>query len=155
MKRMIRWSNTFATNTLQWAASIRAEGVVRDPFPEAQVAAVHEADIAAVAVRALLDPGHQGAVHVLTGSRSVTQREQAELIGAAIGRRVEFAELDVEDYRRTLARWGPLEVADALVRHMVEAVDRPALVTNAVQEVTGRPARSFAEWATDHAADFA
>jgi hypothetical protein len=35
------------------------------------------------------------------------------------------------------------------------AVDRPALVTSAIEEITGTPARSFREWATDHSADFA
>jgi hypothetical protein len=35
------------------------------------------------------------------------------------------------------------------------AVDRPAVLTSAIEDVTGRPARTFREWATDHAADFA
>jgi hypothetical protein len=35
------------------------------------------------------------------------------------------------------------------------AVDQPALVTSTVEEVTGRPARTFRQWAIDHAADFA
>jgi hypothetical protein len=35
------------------------------------------------------------------------------------------------------------------------AVDRPALVTSTIEEITDTPARSFREWATDHAADFA
>lgn len=47
----------FVTNTLSWAPSIRAEGVVRQPFPDSTAAPLHEVDIAAVAVAALLDPG--------------------------------------------------------------------------------------------------
>jgi len=35
------------------------------------------------------------------------------------------------------------------------AVGRPAPVTTAVLEVTGAPARSFHDWALDHAVDFA
>ena len=59
-----RWSMTwthvrpgmFMTNTLGWAASIRSDGVVREPYPDVMAAPVHEDDIAAVAVAALLDP---------------------------------------------------------------------------------------------------
>jgi len=35
------------------------------------------------------------------------------------------------------------------------AVGLPALVTSTVLEVTGQPARSFHDWAMDHAGDFA
>ncbi|SDH88325.1 NAD(P)H-binding [Sinosporangium album] len=39
----------FMCNALEWTASVRDEGVVREAFPEARSAMVHEADIAAVA----------------------------------------------------------------------------------------------------------
>ena len=45
-----------------------------------------ERDIAAVAVRALLEDGHDGAEYVLTGPQSVDQREQVVTIGDVIGR---------------------------------------------------------------------
>ncbi|MFD0395283.1 SDR family oxidoreductase [Streptomyces nogalater] len=48
----------FALNKVTlWAPSIRAEGVVRSAYPDARVAPVHEADVAAVAVTALLKEG--------------------------------------------------------------------------------------------------
>ncbi|MEV5708592.1 NAD(P)H-binding protein [Actinoallomurus sp. NPDC052274] len=51
----------FATNTLWWwQRSIQTEGVVRNPYPDAQTAPVHEKDMAAPAVTALTEPGHQG-----------------------------------------------------------------------------------------------
>jgi hypothetical protein len=33
-------------------------------------------------------------------------------------------------------------------------VDNPEEVTSTVEDVTGRPARSYAQWAIDHADDF-
>ncbi|OLT03384.1 hypothetical protein BJF90_26125 [Pseudonocardia sp. CNS-004] len=51
----------FMSNTLTWVESIRAEGVVREPY-DIPGAVVHEADIAAVAAVALLDGGHSGAL---------------------------------------------------------------------------------------------
>ena len=35
-----------------------------------------------------------------------------------------------------------------------EAVDRPATVTETLEEILGRPATDFATWAADHAESF-
>ncbi|MCF3178345.1 NAD(P)H-binding protein, partial [Streptomyces sioyaensis] len=50
----------FATNTLQWAPAIRATGTVKAPYPQAHASAIHEADIADIAVLALTGQGHEG-----------------------------------------------------------------------------------------------
>jgi uncharacterized protein YbjT (DUF2867 family) len=51
----------FAANRLRlWGPSIRAERVVRWPWPDEVGVPIHEADIAAVAVLALLEDGHAG-----------------------------------------------------------------------------------------------
>ncbi|MFG6201365.1 NAD(P)H-binding protein [Nonomuraea sp. JJY05] len=144
----------FATNTLQWAPSVRAEGVVRDPFPDSRSAPVHEADIAAVAARALTEPGHEGAAYPLTGPELVTRRRQAELIGEAIGRPIRFAVQDLDEYRAELCGWTTPQVADVVIRESAAAVDRPAPATDTVEKVIGRPARTYGEWARDHAGDF-
>ena len=81
----------FATNTLTWAASVRAEGAVRFPYGEAALALLAEQDVAAAAVRVLLDSGHAGQTYALTGSESLTQIQQAEAIGKAIGRPMSFS----------------------------------------------------------------
>lgn len=50
----------FATNTLEWAAQIRAGDTVRGAYGAASMMLLHEADIAAVAVRALTTDDHLG-----------------------------------------------------------------------------------------------
>jgi uncharacterized protein YbjT (DUF2867 family) len=51
----------FAANARPWwAPQIRAGDVVRWPYAAAPTASIHERDIAAVAVRALLEAGHEG-----------------------------------------------------------------------------------------------
>jgi uncharacterized protein YbjT (DUF2867 family) len=149
----------FATNRLFWADTIRAQGVVREAFPDSQSALIHEADIAAVALHALTEPGHEGTGYTLTGSQSLTVRRQAEAIGEAIGRTIRVELQDLDDYRQTLsaiaaeARWSP-EIVEARIRRIAALVDHPAPTTDTVREVTGRPARTFADWAADHASDF-
>ncbi|MGV9385344.1 NAD(P)H-binding protein [Nonomuraea sp. NPDC003707] len=144
----------FATNTLQWAPSVRAEGVVRDPFPDSRSAPVHEADIAAVAALALTEPGHEGATYPLTGPELVSRSRQAELIGEAVGRPVRFVVQDLEEYRAELSAWTTPQVADVVIKESAAAVDRPLPPTDTVEKVTGRPARTYGEWARDHAEDF-
>ena len=145
----------FALNCRNWwAPQIRSGDVVRWFHGAAQTAVVHERDIAAVAVRALCDDGHEGRDYVLTGPESLTQREQVAIIGDAIGRRLVFDEVSPDTARReVIAAWPP-PVADMLLSAYGAAVDRPAVVTSAIEDVTRRPARTFREWAADHAADF-
>jgi uncharacterized protein YbjT (DUF2867 family) len=47
---------------------------------------VHERDVAAVAVRALVDPRHVGRSYLLTGSQSLSQYDKVRLLGEAIGK---------------------------------------------------------------------
>ncbi|SDN40732.1 NAD(P)H-binding protein [Allokutzneria albata] len=144
----------FAANTLQWAHSIRAEGVVRAPYADAQVAPVHEKDIAAVAVRALLDDGHAGKAYELTGPESITQRRQVELIAQAIGRPVRFEEQTPEQARELMSRWAPSGVIDSLLGYLGDSVGKTAEIFDITEKITGKPARTFAGWAAEHARDF-
>jgi uncharacterized protein YbjT (DUF2867 family) len=143
----------FAANALGWWASqIRRGDVVRWPHLEAPTAPVHERDIAAVAVRALCEDGHAGAEYVLTGPESLSQREQVATIGRAIGRSLRIEDISPDEARRELQM--PLVVVNMLLDAWAAAVGQPAFVTATVAEITGRPARTFFEWATDHAAEF-
>lgn len=144
----------FATNTLHWAPGIRTDGVVRIARPGAESAPIHERDIADVAVRALLEPGHEGASYLLTGPESLSQRRQIENVGRAIGRPVRLVELSDDEARQQIARWGSPVIADRLVAMLAASDGRPAVVTDTVHGVLGRPARSFAEWVADHVAEF-
>ncbi|MFI0803257.1 hypothetical protein [Amycolatopsis lurida] len=45
-------------------------------------------------------------------------------------------------------------VAESLEYLHADMVTRPEPVTDTVQQLIGTPARTFGEWAADHAADF-
>jgi len=144
----------FATNALGWARSIRAEGVVRLPYPRAESAPIHEADIAAVAVAALTGEALRDAAPVLTGPESLTQERQVTLIGEAIGRDVRCVELTPDQARDAMARSMPPPFVDTLLRMWSATDGVPATISDAVMRITSRPGRNFALWARDHAADF-
>ena len=146
----------FAVNARHWwAPQIKRGDVVRWFHADAATAPIHERDIAAVAARALCEEGHRGKEYVLTGPESLTQREQVQVIGDAIGRRLSFDELSPDAARRELQTLMPPHIADMLLTAYGAAVDRPAYVTSTVGDITGTPATTFHQWAVDHAADFA
>ncbi|KIZ13737.1 NAD(P)H-binding protein [Streptomyces natalensis] len=153
----VRGSN-YATNTLGWAASIRESGVVRNAHPGAQGVPVHEADLADVAAVALLDRtgAHAGQAYVVTGPEALTVAEQAAEIGRAIGREVRVEQISEDAAAEAIAGpHMPKESARELIRMFGSTVGRPAPpVSDAVERVTGHPARPFAQWAREHAADF-
>jgi uncharacterized protein YbjT (DUF2867 family) len=145
----------FAANTLGWAGQIRAGEDVSIPYPQAARSLVHERDVAEVAVQALVDPGLRDTAFAVTGPEVLTQREQVRSIGEAIGRPLRVREQPVADARRELAAIGGDEFADHALAYWSTLIDEPERVTDDVQRVTGHPARRFAEWARDHAGDFA
>ncbi|WP_027660812.1 SDR family oxidoreductase [Salinispora fenicalii] len=146
----------FATNTLGWADAIRAEGVVRWPHGAAARSLIHEDDIAAVAVEALTSDQHDRRTYVLTGPETVTQAEQVRLIGAAIGRDVRWEDVPPQAIRPMLAEaMGSPAFAEMALAAWASMVEKPEQVTDDVSVILGRPARTFARWAADHAADFA
>ncbi|HEX3813531.1 MAG TPA: NAD(P)H-binding protein [Mycobacteriales bacterium] len=145
----------FATNTLGWAESVRTEGVVRLPYPEAGRSLIHERDIAAVGVRALLEDGHHGQKYVLTGPQTLTQTEQVRTIGAAIGRLLRIEEQSAETARQELlAQLGDPDFVAGSIAYWSSLVDNPEPVTRTVEDVLGRPALTFRDWAIDHSDDF-
>jgi uncharacterized protein YbjT (DUF2867 family) len=141
---------SFATNTLSWAPQIR-EGVVREPFGSRVRALIHETDIAAVAVHALVDDDLLGTRPVLTGPDALTTAEQVTALGDALGMPVRFEEISPETASaEALASGWPKDLVSAIFEGDFE----PQRTTTTVQEVTGRPPRSIQEWVRDHVADF-
>ncbi|RCV47762.1 SDR family oxidoreductase [Marinitenerispora sediminis] len=145
----------FAANALwKWGQAIRAGGVVPLPYPHAARPLIHEADVAAVAVAALLQDGHGGQTYQLTGPEPVSQVEQVRLIGAALGRRIPVEEVTPERGRAELVRFMPEAVVDMVLAYLADAVEAPPAVLATVEKITGRPPYDFARWAADHVRDF-
>jgi uncharacterized protein YbjT (DUF2867 family) len=145
----------FASNALYWwAPTIRSGHAIRWPYGAAETAPVDDRDLAAVAARVLSDEGHAGGDYVLTGPESLSQAEQVRIIGAAIGRDIKFEELSPDEFRRETADTWPRPVVDMLLAAWDATMKHPAYVTSSVSDVLGTPARTFHQWATDHASAF-
>jgi uncharacterized protein YbjT (DUF2867 family) len=138
-----------------WAPQIRGGDVVSGPYAAASNAPIVESDIGEVAARAFLTDDLVGQKIPLTGPQALTNVELVEAIGAAIGRRLHYSEVPAELVRERFLGIGfSAEFADAYMAMLSATVDKPALVTQEVEKILGRPAVSVAQWAAQHAEIF-
>jgi uncharacterized protein YbjT (DUF2867 family) len=140
-----------ANNTLNWANSIQRERKVHLVHPDAVTAPVHERDVAAVAVAAITaitDAEHVS--NMLTGSELLSQRQQVELIGADI----RIIELSEAQARKHFTRFEDPQTVDAILEFIAAAKHGGSPATTTVKQVLGRHPLPFAQWVSDHAAEF-
>jgi len=144
------------SNALTWAAGIKAAGTVRASAGEGRIAMIHPDDIAGVATHALLAPTWEQQSLVITGPEALTYGEMAAQLAAVLGRPVAFEAISDEQAReRLLATGMPAALADGLVglwRSVREGI--VSKVTDTVERVTGRKARTFESWARENVAAF-
>ena len=97
---------------------------------------------------------HIGQLYELTGPRLLTLTEVAKTLSTAIGREVTFVSMSKQDYAADISQHGfPGEVANHIADVIALALDgRNAFVTEDVENVLGRPARDFADYARNAAA---
>jgi uncharacterized protein YbjT (DUF2867 family) len=145
----------YHANALRWRAQLRQGDIVRAPWPDIAVAAIDPADIAAVAAVVLTGPGHDGAAYSLSGPEPLTPGDQVATLAAVLGRPLRYEPLSDEQARAEMAPDTPAPYIDAFFRFYSggEFDDSPVLDT--VAQLTGRPPRSFAQWARAHADAFA
>ncbi|MER6328261.1 NAD(P)H-binding protein [Streptomyces sp. NPDC001034] len=138
------WFMQNFTGTHAHAVSIRADGVIRTATERGRVGFVDAGDIAAVAVRALTDEQALDTDLVITGPEALGYDDIAVIITEVTGRPVTHRRLSYEQMRDHLAAQLPVEFA-AMLAGMDRAIAEGAedRVTDTVQRLTGRPARTF------------
>ncbi|SHN75346.1 SDR family oxidoreductase [Cryptosporangium aurantiacum] len=155
----LRWTGLapveFMSNTLGWADAIRAEGVVREGFAQSRSALVHDGDIAAVAATVLTSDGHDGREYWLTGPEVLTPVDQVRILAEVLDREIRFVELSRDE---VVAQWREQGFgADDIEFFLTMRTDPPAAgytVLPTVEEVTGVPARTYAQWVAEHRTEF-
>ncbi len=106
----------------------------------AGVAWIDTRDIAAVADRVLLEPGHAGRIYKLSGPQALTLPDTAELLSSALGRPVAHVELTIDEAVTGMEGFDR-ELSATTFERLHAGVY--AEVTDTVERVTGRPARGL------------
>jgi uncharacterized protein YbjT (DUF2867 family) len=145
----------FHSNALRWLPQLRRGDVVRAPWPDVAIAAIDPADIATVAAAVLTEPGHEGTAHALSGPQPLTPGDQIKTLAAVLERPLRYEPLTDEQARAEMAADTPAPVIDAFFRFFSDGEYDDSAVLDTVHRITGRPPRSFEQWARAHAAALA
>ena len=99
---------------------------------------------------------HTGKTYWLTGPELISNYDVAAVLSELLGRTITYTELSFDENREAMIRAGvPAPVAEMNAQAFSLTADGDAeWVTDDVPAVLGRPARSFAQFAADHATAF-
>ncbi len=110
-------------------------------------------DIAAVAVKVLTTPGHEGKTYELTGPELLSYAEVVQIIAAVTGKPLKYVDVPEAVWRQEMLGTGaPSFVVESMLSYFAGVRAGRLHVTSTVPELLGRPARSYEQWAKDHVA---
>lgn len=143
--------------TTQHLSSILEDGCLYSATADGRVPFIDAADIAAVAVEALCNPALASGDHVLTGPEALTYDEVAHAIADVTGRVVRHCRLSAHELVARYETFGLPHDYAVILAGMDEVIAEGAedRTTTDVQDITGRPATSLANFLASHRATFA
>jgi len=153
----LRWTilrpHFFMQNLLGFSASIASDGNFYMSLGEGRLGLVDTRDVAEVGAAVLLDDStrHDGKIYTPTGPASLSLGDAASELSRALGRTVRYVPVPDEAARSALTAMG---ISPWLAGMTVEygrayAAGWGDFTTSHVQDVLGRPARSFARFAEE------
>ncbi|MBM9503146.1 NmrA family NAD(P)-binding protein [Actinacidiphila acididurans] len=114
-------------------------------------------DVAAVAAEVAGSPSaHSGRSYLLTGPELLSYADVAEVLSKVLGRQIAFSPRTRAEDTQAMVSAGVPEPIAAMNAHAVSLIAEgdAAWLSDDVPTVLGRPARTFEQFATDHAGVF-
>jgi uncharacterized protein YbjT (DUF2867 family) len=137
--------------------TIKSNNAFYMPAEDAAVSFVDARDIGAVAVKALVDGDkHYNKTYMVTGPEALSYHQAADILSSATGKKIDYVNISDEEARGGmnypgLDDWLINTISDLYALYRKGYASQ---VSSAVEEVTGRKATTFVEFATDHADAF-
>jgi uncharacterized protein YbjT (DUF2867 family) len=113
-------------------------------------------DIAAVAVKALTEDGHEGKAYTLTGPEALSNARVAEILSEDTGREIRYVDLPPEQFKQALLAAGvPEWSANALIDlQQLYRRGGASAVTRDVEQLLGRKPITLEQFSRDYAEAF-
>ena len=146
--------NGFMQNMISYnGATIQTRDTFYGCQGEGRVSLVDVRDVAAVAVRVLVEDIHIGKIYTLTGPEALSNARLAEILTAALGREIRYVDLPHEEMKQAMlaARVPEWNVDAVLDLNRLYRSGGASAVTDDVENVLGRKPNSFAVFARDYA----
>jgi uncharacterized protein YbjT (DUF2867 family) len=129
--------------------SIGEDGTFYANAGEARLSMVDTRDVGAVAAVLLTEPGHEGDEVDVTGPEALSYAEVADRLSAAMGRKIRYVDVPDDAVHQTLSGfgldpWMVNSLIDLFQNYRASGRDGyAAQVTDSVERLTGRPARTL------------
>ncbi len=143
--------HSFMHNLIFESGTIKEQGVIYAPLADGKIGMVDARDIAAVAVKALTEDGHEGKTYVLTGPEAISYYDIANTFTSALGKEIKYIPVTSEVAHKGMLDSGmPEWLADDLTGlNQVFAAGKASDISPDVENITGRKARSIEEFVND------
>jgi NAD(P)H dehydrogenase (quinone) len=164
-ERMLDWSGLDVTHLrptyflewllYPWQLPFLAKGILRMPVGKGRHAPIAAADQGRVIASILASPGeHAGQTYPLFGPVEMDHEQMAEELTIALGRKIVFEDVSIDEYCESLASMG---LSPYIVQHFRGAMGDyqhgvMAGMNDVVERLTGRKPMSVAEFARAHSA---
>jgi uncharacterized protein YbjT (DUF2867 family) len=133
----------FMTYTPFVWSSVLERGLLIEGGGAGRMTVIDPADIAAVALKALTEDGHEGQRYDLTSEDSFTAGELAQMLSRALKRDITIVEGDVDALRTALIESGaPAEYAPLMAGFSTRVAAGHFKTT----DTAGKPPRAYADW---------
>jgi uncharacterized protein YbjT (DUF2867 family) len=146
--------NSFMQNYITFCAqTIKSENTIYLPHGSGKMSVVDVEDVAAVAVKALLEPGHMGKAYDLTGPSALDNTEVAATLSAVLDRDIHYMDIPDMMVEMGLKSMGTPDVIIGALNELSSAnrESRLAEVTNDLGQTLGRAPRTFEDFARANA----
>jgi uncharacterized protein YbjT (DUF2867 family) len=146
--------NSFMSNTLEWRDQLAQGDSVTAPFADVAVSVIDPRDIAAVAARALTAGDLDGRTLRLSGPEALRPADRLRVLGEVLGRDLTLRAQSDDEARAEMRASMPEPYVDAFLAFFVDGTIDETTVHPTVEELLGRPPRTFRAWADEHAGAF-
>jgi uncharacterized protein YbjT (DUF2867 family) len=157
LPRTLLRSNAYMQNVLVLAPAIAATSGFGSSAGPGRIGMVDARDVAAVAAEIAASPApHAGRTYWLTGPELISNYDVAAVLSKLLGRTITYREVSFDEDKSTMIRAGvpePIAEMNAQAFSLTAGGDAE-WISEDVGSLLGRPARSFEQFAADHATAF-
>ena len=137
---------------------IQLAGVVFGISGRAKVGFVAASDIMRVLATVITEPGHEHQEYVCSGPEALDMPTVVAQLAEVLGRELDYIDLPEDELKTLMVQYGRqnADMVERLILSQLRAWrDGYAdVVTDTVEQVTGRPPESVREWLADHRDDY-
>jgi len=149
-------SNSFYQNIFASIPTIKNQSSIYSPLSDSKLSLIDIRDVAAVAVKALTENGHNNKIYNLTGPETLSYYDIAKKIGSAIGKDITYYPISKEQAKLSMLKAGVSEWRADKLSEILEWFGKGGFeaISPDVESVLNRSAYRFDEFFNDYKIKF-